>query len=118
MRRDALVQLFVAPLPLFAVALLAINDHLLKGSGLVPALVTGKLSDFAGLFFFPLFLAGLVSWLWAPPARLERALVAGCAVLTVFAFAAIKLWAPADDLYERVLGALRGVSRVSNVRDA
>ncbi|MFW5920795.1 MAG: hypothetical protein ACOCUS_03055, partial [Polyangiales bacterium] len=31
-----------------ALALLVLNDHLLKGSGLLPAAVTGKLSDFAG----------------------------------------------------------------------
>jgi len=34
--------------------LLGLNDHLLKG--LFPGMVTGKLSDFAGLVFFPLVL--------------------------------------------------------------
>jgi hypothetical protein len=49
------------PVPLLAVLLLAVNDHLLKGSGVLPGTVTGKLSDFAGLFFFPLLLAA-VGW--------------------------------------------------------
>jgi hypothetical protein len=48
------------PLPLFAVALVALNDHVLKGSGLLPPALTGKISDFAGLFFFPLLLLALV----------------------------------------------------------
>ena len=38
---------------------LAVNDHVLKGAGLVPGWVTGKLSDLAGLFFFPLLLTAL-----------------------------------------------------------
>lgn len=45
---------FVHPLPIAALILLAVNDHLLKGSGWLPGVITGKLSDFAGLFFFPL----------------------------------------------------------------
>ena len=35
-------------------ALLGLNDHVLKGA--FPGLITGKLSDFAGLVFFPLVL--------------------------------------------------------------
>jgi len=48
------------PVWLGAVATLAINDHLLKGSGLVPAWLTGKLSDIVGLFAAPLLLAVLL----------------------------------------------------------
>jgi hypothetical protein len=47
------LRLISRPLPLAAVALLLLNDHWLKGSGLLPGAVTGKLSDVAGLFFFP-----------------------------------------------------------------
>ena len=36
-----------------ALTILVLNDHLLKGAGLVPALLTGKLSDFAGLIVAP-----------------------------------------------------------------
>lgn len=45
---------FLHPVPLAALALLAVNDHALKGSGLLPAWVTGKLSDAMGFVFFPL----------------------------------------------------------------
>jgi type IV secretory pathway protease TraF len=34
--------------------ILALNDHFFKGSGYLPSILTGKLSDFCGLFFFPL----------------------------------------------------------------
>lgn len=50
---------FLHPLPLGALLLLALNDHVLKGRGLLPSVVTGKLSDFAGLLFFPLLLTTL-----------------------------------------------------------
>lgn len=50
---------FIHPYPIFAMVVLGVNDHLLKGSGWVPSVLTGKLSDFAGLFFFPLFLTAL-----------------------------------------------------------
>lgn len=48
------------PVALAAVAVLAANDHLLKGSGLLPGALTGKLSDVAGLFFFPLLLSAAI----------------------------------------------------------
>ena len=50
---------FIHPLPLCAVAILILNDQYLKY--LFPGLVAGKLSDFAGLFFAPLFLSALFS---------------------------------------------------------
>ncbi len=45
--------------PLFAVAVLAINDHSLKAK--FHNVVTGKLSDFAGCFFLPLFVSALLA---------------------------------------------------------
>jgi di/tricarboxylate transporter len=51
------VSYFVHPVPLSAVALMVVNDHDLKYR--FPSWWTGKLSDFAGLFFFPLFLVAL-----------------------------------------------------------
>src|SRR5690606_8292496 len=41
------------PAPLAAIGLLLLNDHWLKAA--FPGSITGKLSDFAGLAFFPLF---------------------------------------------------------------
>jgi len=48
------------PLWLVALGLLVINDHFLKGSGILPAVLTGKLSDFAGLLVAPALLAVLL----------------------------------------------------------
>lgn len=49
---------FVHPVPMTAVTLMVLNDVWLKYAW--PGFVTGKLSDFAGLFFFPLFLCALI----------------------------------------------------------
>lgn len=49
----------VQPGALVALGVLITNDHLLKGSGLVPGWLTGKLSDFAGLYLFPILLFAL-----------------------------------------------------------
>lgn len=47
------------PLFLAALVTLALNDHVLKGAGLLPTALTGKLSDVAGLLVAPLVLAWL-----------------------------------------------------------
>ncbi len=57
------------PLTLLSIALLLLNDHYLKSA--YPSWFTGKLSDFAGLFFFPFLLAValqlVLSWThWTP----------------------------------------------------
>lgn len=50
------LTLLVRAGPLFALLLLGVNDHYLKASGWLPGVITGKLSDFAGLVYFPLLL--------------------------------------------------------------
>ncbi len=55
------LTLLVRPWPVFALGLLAVNDHVLKGAGLLPTWLTGKLSDFAGLLYFPLLLVTLLN---------------------------------------------------------
>ncbi len=47
------------PLTLLSIGVLLLNDHLLKAAS--PNVLTGKLSDFAGLFFFPFLLIALLS---------------------------------------------------------
>jgi hypothetical protein len=47
----------VHPAWLAALATLALNDHVLKGSGLIPSVITGKLSDVAGMLVAPVLLA-------------------------------------------------------------
>ncbi len=107
-------------MPVLAAVVLAINDHLLKGSGLLPGWLTGKLSDFAGLFFFPLFVAEL--WLILFPAASAgqvQVRVRVAAALTGLGFCAIKLSPAMSGLYERGLAALMGPvgMRVANTPD-
>ncbi|RMG11865.1 MAG: hypothetical protein D6729_17430 [Deltaproteobacteria bacterium] len=104
-RRPGLpIDEFFAPLPLLAVGVLALNDHVLKGSGLLPGWVTGKLSDLAGLFFFPLFLSALVGLVTRRPAT-RRRLVLAC-LFTGLGFALLQLSAPVAAAYLWVHRAL------------
>ena len=47
------------PVVWFSIGLLLINDHILKA--IYPSWLTGKLSDFAGIFFFPFIVAAGLS---------------------------------------------------------
>jgi hypothetical protein len=49
------------PLWLGALVLLVVNDHFLKGAGVLPGWVTGKLSDLAGMLVAPVVLASLLA---------------------------------------------------------
>lgn len=49
------------PLSLLSITLLLLNDHIFKV--ISPSWLTGKLSDFAGLFFFPFVVATALSFL-------------------------------------------------------
>ncbi len=84
---SSLLRAFRHPFILLSIALLVLNDHLLKT--FTPSWATGKISDFAGLFFFP-FLIGVLFQAIRPkriPSR--RALLVGF-LLTATVFAGIK----------------------------
>ncbi len=78
------------PLPLTAGFVLALNDHVLKHAGALPAALTGKLSDVAGLFVFTVLLIALT------PSR-SRAWAWGLGGAVAVGFAAVNLWAPANE---------------------
>jgi hypothetical protein len=87
------MRLISHPAVLAAVALLAVNDHLLRRRW--PSSLTGKLGDFCWLFFFPALLAALVTE-FGPSAlrrRPRRALLASMAA-TGLVFAGAKLVEP------------------------
>lgn len=93
----------VHPVPLVAMAVLALNDH--WGKAAFPGFVTGKLSDLAGLAFFPLLLQA--AWEVVsrrPPSR--RALVAAT-IATGAVFAATKTLPAATSVWAWALGALQ-----------
>lgn len=83
---------FIAPLPLAAVALLAVNDHVLKAA--FHNTLTGKLSDIAGCFFLPLYVSALLSVMTA--FSLRARLYAG-ALITTALFVSVSLSRVAAD---------------------
>lgn len=93
------LRALLAPTWLGALVLLAVNDHFLKGSGLLPGAVTGKLSDFAGLFAAPVLMAALLA------VRSRRGL-ALCHVAVGLVFSAIQLSADAAAGWSAVMGML------------
>ncbi len=99
---------FLNPICLGAVLLLLLNDHVLKGA--FPGFVTGKLSDLAGLVFFPLLLQAI--WELAQQAlgrawRPSRRVLAVAIALTAVCFSLVKLWPPASELYAWLWGVLQ-----------
>jgi hypothetical protein len=62
------IYLLAQPFSLAAILILLLNDHLLRQ--LYPSWLSGKLGDFAWLFFFPFALAALLAWV--VPGRLPR----------------------------------------------
>lgn len=72
------------PIWIAALFVLGLNDHVLKGSGLLPSVLTGKLSDFAGLLVAPSIFAVLL--------RVRRAgAFAVCHALVGIVFTALEL---------------------------
>lgn len=91
---------FVHPVPAFAVLTMALNDHYLKYA--FPGWWTGKLSDFCGLFFFPLFLCALGKLFWREALFTPKKLWSAIFV-TDLVFMAIKLWPAATEVYLFIL---------------
>src|SRR5688572_19555326 len=93
------------PVAIAAVALLILNDHVLKGA--YPGPITGKVSDVAGLIFFPLALQAVVELAAHAFGRDapgdQRALLFAIAV-TGIAFAAVKLIPEINTLAELAIG--------------
>jgi hypothetical protein len=97
---------FFHPACLLALVVLILNDWVLKPSSWAPPLLTGKLSDFAGLLFFPLLLTALgdcllllASRLGAPvDFTLSRGKVLASIVATGAVFSLVKLSALANQV--------------------
>lgn len=97
------------PAVVASVALLVVNDQLLKRW--YPGAVTGKLSDVAGIAFLPILIVSLLEVMRrACGARRTRATTTEAAtaiVATVVVFAAVKTWGPAGELFRIVDGWLQ-----------
>jgi hypothetical protein len=100
------------PLTVAFTFLLVLNDHALKAC--FPGLLTGKLSDIAGMWVAPIFLLGVMDLL--APARMaadRRYLLAPpvAALVVGLLFAAAKTWAPATHAYEATAALCRAPFR-------
>lgn len=101
-------ETLIHPIAITAVIVLLLNDHLLKAR--YPGLITGKLSDVAGLVFFPLLLLTLVD-----AARrfvrgrsgLTHGTLVACIVLTGLAFVAVKTTDIGAEAFRRMWGAMQ-----------
>ena len=114
--RDALpIGEALHPVTLAAVALLLLNDWVLKAR-FRGSFVTGKLSDIAGLIFAPVVLSAAIGMvLWGAKklgARgdprsgstlTHRRLILCCAA-TALGFAVVKLYPPVGDVVARMIG--------------
>ena len=95
------------PVALGAVVLLVANDHVLKR--VCPGWLTGKLSDFAGMVFFPLFLQGI----WEIAAKAcggfapSRRILLAAVISTGVVFSWIKLTTAGADAYRYGMALLR-----------
>lgn len=87
----------LTPTWLAALAVLGVNDHLLKGAGVLPGGLTGKLSDLAGMVVAPALLAALLGL------RTRRGLLV-CHLAVGAVFAAIKLSPAAADAWSWLMG--------------
>lgn len=101
-------DLLLHPVALVALVLVIFNDRVLKVR--YPSEVSGKLSDFAGLVYFPLFLVAAIEgarwlrrrtgWELTPRAVVVAVVVVGAA------FVAIKVSHPAGEVYRTVMGVV------------
>jgi len=94
----------VHPVTLLAVAVLLVNDHLLKATH--PGVVTGKLSDVAGLVVVPPILACALALV------LRRGVAAVALTVTGVGFVAVKAFAPGAAVASAVWSAVSGPSVV------
>lgn len=104
------------PAFLVALAVLALNDHVLKWQ--FGTWWTGKLSDVAGVFLLPLLIVGLLRMV--PPGRrlLSRkptAVHAAAIGVTAIGFVLVKTIPAVDRAYEVTVGTLRWVGRSAPV---
>jgi hypothetical protein len=107
-RRRTPGDLLVRPLAVVALMTLIVNDHIIKPRW--PGLLSGKLSDIAGLVFLPLLIVSVYEVTRAAahrPWQMGRRGVVAVAVAVVIGFAATKLSTAVAAGYGDVLGWLR-----------
>lgn len=90
-------QALLTPAWLLSLSAMALNDHVLKGAGLLPDALTGKLSDIAGMMVAPSLLAVLTG------TKTTRGLLA-CHAAVAAVFAGINVSHGFANLWSNVMG--------------
>ncbi|MCB1026884.1 MAG: hypothetical protein KDB24_03865 [Microthrixaceae bacterium] len=102
-------DLLLRPPVLIALAVVLLNDRVLKAS--YGNVLTGKLSDVAGVFVLPLVMVSAVElarWALKRPAwPASRTEVVWAIAITAIGFAAVKMIGPIGDAYAEAVGMLR-----------
>lgn len=96
------------PIPLAAIGVLLLNDHYLKSAW--PHPITGKLSDVAGLVFFPLLLVAIIEVTQAATRRYRgpsHRLLLTAILTTGLVFTLVQLFPSATEAYRVALAALQ-----------
>ena len=106
-RHDAPGAALLHPVSLASLLMLGLNDHLLKR--VAPGVLSGKLSDLAGVVLLPLFLHAAfevsVARFRAPPSReLSNRALKVCLALGLSAFALPEVWPAAETVYRYAFG--------------
>ena len=97
------------PVALGAVMLLVVNDWLLKPR-FHGSVVTGKLSDIAGMIFAPVLLSAMIGLALHIAARayvdpsLSKLRLAACCAATALGFTLVKLYEPAGNFVASLIG--------------
>jgi hypothetical protein len=102
-------ELLQHPLYLSGLFALLVNDHYLKR--VHPGLVSGRLSDFAGLCVFPALLVSLLelAHLVSSDERARGFSACTCGLLSAVVFTLVETWNPATHAYRVAFGALRSI---------
>ena len=101
-------DLLLHPIAVLAILVVVVNDRVLKLN--YPSVISGKLSDFAGLIYFPLFVVSLFEvfrWIfWRSRWQLSAWWVTGVAITVGACFVLMKTWDPAGEIYRPLVGMM------------
>jgi hypothetical protein len=111
---DRRPSLLLHPIAIASIVVLVVNDHVLKA--LAPGFVTGKLSDVAGLVFFPLLIASLAEIVTGTGHR--RVVLAGSITTTLLLFAVVKATSSGSEIFALGLGAAQWLVTLGPLRSA
>jgi len=104
-RSRPLLDAMAHPLVVGSVVLLVLNDHLLKSAW--PSWATGKLSDFAGLIFFPILIGALIEIVTPTDVINTRVTLAASITLTGVTFIGLQLSPMVGDGYQLIMGLIQ-----------